>query len=246
MTSCLTFSIPKLMYFTPVLLGAIRNRPLPAFTSNSLCKRGTVSMNGDCSKWWERLLSASDPDTEKLLQDNVEIHEDFLSLEEHESLLAEIEPYLKRLRYEYDHWDDAIHGYRETERKQWNDSNTKILDRVKSVAFQPPEAPLPFVHVLDINKDGYIKPHVDSVRFCGRTIAGLSLLSESVMRLVCEKDKSKSGDILLLPRSLYILRDQARFDYTHEVLPDKTSMFKGKSIPRSRRISVISRLEVKQ
>ncbi|CAI9739727.1 alpha-ketoglutarate-dependent dioxygenase alkB homolog 7, mitochondrial-like [Octopus vulgaris] len=197
-------------------------------------------------KWWERLLSASDPDTEKLLQDNVEIHEDFLSLEEHESLLAEIEPYLKRLRYEYDHWDDAIHGYRETERKQWNDSNTKILDRVKSVAFQPPEAPLPFVHVLDINKDGYIKPHVDSVRFCGRTIAGLSLLSESVMRLVCEKDKSKSGDILLLPRSLYILRDQARFDYTHEVLPDKTSMFKGNHIPRSRRISVISRLEVKQ
>lgn len=91
------------MYFTP----AIRNRLLPAFTINIPRNRGTASINGSDSKWWKRLLSASDPETEKLLQNNVEIHEDFLSLEEHESLLAEIEPYLKRLRYEYDHWDDV-------------------------------------------------------------------------------------------------------------------------------------------
>lgn len=33
--------------------------------------------------------------------------ENFLSGEEENSILKEIEPYLKRLRYEFDHWDDV-------------------------------------------------------------------------------------------------------------------------------------------
>lgn len=32
---------------------------------------------------------------------------DFLSADEEYSILKEIEPYLKRLRYEFDHWDDV-------------------------------------------------------------------------------------------------------------------------------------------
>lgn len=32
------------------------------------------------------------------------------------------------------------------------------------MAFESTEIPLPYVHVLDIEKVGYIKPHVDSVR----------------------------------------------------------------------------------
>lgn len=28
------------------------------------------------------------------------------------------------------------------------------------------------MHVLDLHENGYIKPHVDAVRFCGNTIAG--------------------------------------------------------------------------
>ncbi len=34
--------------------------------------------------------------------------EDFLSAAEENSLFDEIEPYIKRLRYEFDHWDDVI------------------------------------------------------------------------------------------------------------------------------------------
>jgi len=33
----------------------------------------------------------------------------FLTKEEEESLLNEIEPYLKRMHYEFDHWDDVNH-----------------------------------------------------------------------------------------------------------------------------------------
>lgn len=33
--------------------------------------------------------------------------ENFFTSAEEESFLIEIEPYLKRLRYEFDHWDDV-------------------------------------------------------------------------------------------------------------------------------------------
>lgn len=32
---------------------------------------------------------------------------DFITEEEESKLLEEIEPYMKRLRYEFDHWDDV-------------------------------------------------------------------------------------------------------------------------------------------
>ena len=58
----------------------------------------------------------------------------------------------------------AIHGYRETERRNWSLENSKTLDRVKDLAFPPDVPKLAYVHILDLHKDGYIKPHVDAVR----------------------------------------------------------------------------------
>lgn len=44
-------------------------------------------------------------------------------------------------------------------------------------------------------------------KFCGRTIAGISLLSASVMRLKLDgKPDDLPIDILLEPRSLYIMK----------------------------------------
>ena len=51
-----------------------------------------------------------------------------------------------------------------------------------------------------------ISPHIDSVKFCGDVISGLSLLSPSVMRLEHQSTNSKWISILLPPRSLYIIR----------------------------------------
>ncbi|CAD5125190.1 DgyrCDS13432 [Dimorphilus gyrociliatus] len=134
------------------------------------------------------------------------IFKDFITVEEEDNLLRELEVHLKRLRYEYDHWDDAIHGYRETERKSWKKENQTIVDRIRNVAFEENSKLLPLVHVLDLSKDGWIKPHVDSVKFCGDTIAGISLLSSAVMRLINEGDKTKFGDVLLERRSLYVMK----------------------------------------
>lgn len=52
-------------------------------------------------------LSATDEDTEHILSENMTVLPDFLSEAEEQSLLNEIEPYMQRLHYEYDHWDDV-------------------------------------------------------------------------------------------------------------------------------------------
>ncbi|XP_050502492.1 alpha-ketoglutarate-dependent dioxygenase alkB homolog 7, mitochondrial [Diabrotica virgifera virgifera] len=174
---------------------------------------------------------------------NMTVHNDFISEQEEKSVLDEIEPYLKRMRYEFDHWDDAIHGYRETERLHWNKANNEIIDRVRNIAFPPATAQLKYVHILDLEKKGYIKPHIDAVRFCGDTIAGVSLLSDSIMRLVHDKKKNLYADIFLKRRSLYIMKNCARYDYTHEILSNENSVFKGEKVLKDRRISVICRNE---
>ena len=93
----------------------------------------------------------------------------------------------------------------------WSEENQKILQRVRQFAFDAFSDTentnlLSHIHILDLHEDGYIKPHVDAVRFCGNTIAGISLLSDAVMKLTNEKDKSKYGLALLKRRSLYIMR----------------------------------------
>ncbi|XP_033945263.1 alpha-ketoglutarate-dependent dioxygenase alkB homolog 7, mitochondrial isoform X2 [Gymnodraco acuticeps] len=136
---------------------------------------------------------------------------------------------------------EAIHGYRETERVMWGERCEEVLSRVRSGAFPEGSPLLGPVHILDLDKTGYIKPHIDSVKFCGSTIAGLSLLSDSIMRLVKEDDAEEWLDLLLPRFSLYILRDQARYNFTHQILKDEESVFNGQRVPRLRRISVICR-----
>ena len=41
-------------------------------------------------------------------------------------------------------------------------------------------------------------------------------------------------------------RDTIRYDYTHEILPGEQSIFKGESIQKDRRISIILRNEPDQ
>ena len=42
--------------------------------------------------------------------------------------------------------------------------NKAVLQRVRDAAFEPGVPQLVLVHVLDLAKDGYIKPHVDSIK----------------------------------------------------------------------------------
>ncbi|CAM4363344.1 unnamed protein product [Leuciscus chuanchicus] len=204
-------------------------------TDNSALRKGPECKE-EC-KW----LCGSSQEILSAVRGQVEVRQNFISEEEENAIFKEVEPGLRKKRYEFDHWDDAIHGYRETERLQWGVKCESILRRVRVVAFPEGSPLLGPIHVLDLDKEGYIKPHIDSVKFCGSTIAGLSLLSDSIMRLVPENNSTDWVDLLLSRRSLYILRDDARFKFTHEILKDQDSFFSGHKIPRHRRISVICR-----
>jgi len=56
---------------------------------------------------WNRVIYASDPVSEKHVSESLFVYEDFISEDEERSLFDEVEPYLKRLKYEHDHWDDV-------------------------------------------------------------------------------------------------------------------------------------------
>ncbi|XP_073510437.1 alpha-ketoglutarate-dependent dioxygenase alkB homolog 7, mitochondrial isoform X2 [Phyllobates terribilis] len=175
------------------------------------------------------------------LSPGLTLQPDFITAEEEAALCRELEPVLRKKRYESGHWDDAIHGFREVERLHWSPDSSAVIQRVRDKAFPPGENQLSLVHVLDLQKDGYIKPHVDSVKFCGSTIAGICLLSSSVMRLVSVENGEERVDLLLPRRCLYIMSGVARFKFTHEILRGEESFFNGVPVPRDRRISIICR-----
>lgn len=210
------------------------------------CDRNVVHKDTDAEHSpvpWHKVVCASDAVAEKHVSENLRLYEDFISEDEKKCLFDEVEPYLRRLKYEDDHWDDAIVGYRETEKRDWNGQNRAVLQRVRTLAFAADVPQLDYVHVLDVLADGVIRPHIDSTRYCGATIAALCLLSDAVMRLTHHVNKAHFADILLRRRSLYIMQGEARYEYTHELLPSEQSIFNGEKVERSRRISVICRAE---
>lgn len=54
--------------------------------------------------------------------------------------------------------------YREIEKKDWSPVCSNAINRVREFAFPKETSHLSYVHVLDLAKDGHIKPHIDSVR----------------------------------------------------------------------------------
>jgi len=174
------------------------------------------------------------------------VHPHFVSQEEEENLMTELQPHLKRHIYEKDHWDNAIAGFRETERKNFNKANEPIVERIRRKSF--PETGveskvLPYTHVLDLSEDGYIKPHIDSVRFCGDRVAVLSLLSACIGRFSLEADTSISVDVLIPRYSLYVMKGASRYKFNHEILKNEESYLEGEPIHKGRRVSIIRRNE---
>ena len=159
--------------------------------------------------------------------------------------------HIRSRRYEKGHWDAVITDYKEIELPSFDmeDNVSKIIDRTRRFllethldrddTFLPP-------HAIDLKADGGLHAHVDSVRFSGGMVAGISLLSSSIMRLKPSPDglptadgtaetrtqaKDNSGpdngenvqdnvwvDLLLPPLSLYVLTGVCRYRYSHELL----------------------------
>lgn len=84
-----------------------------------------------------------------------------------------------------------------------------------------------------------IAPHRDYASF-GRTVVSLSLLSACVMDFR-DPATGRRERLLLEPRSLLVLGDEARHDWQHGIAARKTDVWHGVGIERRRRLSVTLR-----
>lgn len=85
-----------------------------------------------------------------------------------------------------------IHGYKETKQSLKALIGTPMAHALPALReIQPPRSirrMQPQAHVLQLARYGRIDGHVDAVKFCGHTVAGVCLGSDAVMRL--ELDES--------------------------------------------------------
>lgn len=166
------------------------------------------------------------------------LEEQIVSVAEEEQLVQECRARLRRRRYEHNHWDDVIVGFKEMETTTWSPESQTILDKVRASSLLMDQNLMPQVHVIDLApKTGLIKPHIDSVKFSGSIVAGLSLVSDAIMRF---EHQTSYLDVLLPRRSLYRMSGDFRYRFTHAILKDQAT-FHGKSVPRHHRVSIIFR-----
>ena len=90
--------------------------------SSTCSSRQLISYEPESSEW--------NQDLRENLEISLKIIPNFITDKDEESLVKEVEPHLKRLVYEKNHWDEAIIKFRETERKNWNIANTKLIDHL--------------------------------------------------------------------------------------------------------------------
>lgn len=74
----------------------------------------------------------------------------------------------------------------------------------------------------------------------GRTVVSLSLLSACVMDFR-HRETGRRERLLLLPRSLLVLSDEARCDWEHGIAPRKSDAWHSLPVERRRRLSVTFR-----
>ena len=160
---------------------------------------------------------------------------DVISLEEEKLIMSSINPMLKRKKYEDGHWDAVIKLYKEMEVQdaRMPPAIKDIFERVRGViraTLQDDNIIFLPTHVIDLDSKGDIGAHVDSVKFSGDFISGLSLLSSRILRQspvggenMTEEQRQqvetrKPFNVLLPPRSLYIFRNTLRYEYDHAIL----------------------------
>lgn len=85
-----------------------------------------------------------------------------------------------------------------------------------------------------------IANHIDCEPCFGETIISLSLGSNCVM-LFKNKDSNEEFQVLLEPKSLVVLKEDARYKWTHGIVGKKTDIFNNVKYKRGTRVSLTFR-----
>ena len=85
---------------------------------------------------------------------------DFITIQEEQSLIKTIDPYFKKKKYEGNHWDSVIIGYKEIELNttKFNIESQEIIKSCQQRIVEHIKQPMIYLplHGIDLNPDGYI------------------------------------------------------------------------------------------
>ncbi|KZT28489.1 hypothetical protein NEOLEDRAFT_1239451 [Neolentinus lepideus HHB14362 ss-1] len=140
--------------------------------------------------------------------------------------------------FEQGHYDGVIRNYRETHITTWPESEIEGLTPVIKRLYDMAPTKNVQTHILHLATDGEIIPHVDNVTASGTWILGVSLGAERVLRLE-SLDGTDFFEVLLPSGSLYIQRDDTRYNYQHSILMDRGT--RGRQVQGGQRISIMIR-----
>ncbi|MFZ4929415.1 alpha-ketoglutarate-dependent dioxygenase AlkB [Chryseobacterium sp. Mn2064] len=169
--------------------------------------------------------------------------DDFLSIEEEKSILSEIDnaiwdANLKRrvqhYGYIYDYKKKNIN--QELEIGKLPDWLLSLENKIR-INFTL-ENSFDQVIINEYEPGQGISNHIDCIPCFEDTIISISLLSSCIMQFSKEEQKE---EILLQPRSLLLLSDEARYSWKHGIKAVKNDKWMNTIIPRKRRISITFR-----
>jgi alkylated DNA repair dioxygenase AlkB len=85
-----------------------------------------------------------------------------------------------------------------------------------------------------------IAPHIDCIPCFDNEIVSISLGSSCLMTFSNKKQEEKF-DVMLEPGDLLLIKDEARYQWHHQIKPRKIDTWKGIDIIRERRLSLTFR-----
>lgn len=170
---------------------------------------------------------------------------DFVTGEQHDRLLREIEANewrtdlrrrVQHYGFRYDYKSRSVdHSMRIGDLPPWA---AELADRLLAERYFP-ERPDQLI-VNEYEPGQGISNHVDCEPCFTGTIASLSLGSACVMNFT-HKDSGDVVPLLLEPRSLVALSGKARYDWMHGIPARKSDAVGGRTLRRSRRVSLTFR-----
>lgn len=201
--------------------------------------------------------------------------------EEERQLVNDLQVLFKKKKYINNHWDSVISFYKEIELDEntLNDHSRNIFDRCRKFIDDHTKNNYEYLplHAIELAPQGHIgkivmaiqnfevlnrsftpflaDAHVDSVKFSGELVSGLSLLSDRVLTLLPSDSEGnvidsvnssnvtnvKAYAFLVPSRSLYFIKGSLRYEYAHSILGVNHTT---KRIPTKKRISVMFRDKV--
>lgn len=171
--------------------------------------------------------------------------ENFLSIEEEENLLNQIdqEIWLNDLKRRVQHY-----GYKYDYKSRKIDETMKIGDlpmwgkKIAERLFQLGYFDvLPDQLIVNEYEVGQgISAHIDCVPCFNDTIVSISLASTSCMNFIHQTTAEKIP-VFLPKRSMVVLQKEARYDWKHSIPSRKTDKHNGITYPRARRVSLTFR-----